>query len=143
MADFKQYDPGLIAISFSGVQILGFMDGTFVTCERAEDAFALAVGAGGDTTRVRSRNRSGTVTVTLKAESPTNDTLSAIAKSDELFGDGVGTLMVKNINGTTIVEAESAWIKKLPNVEYGDAASGREWMFDCAELIMLVGGAVV
>lgn len=143
MADFKNYDPQLVVASFRGIPLLGPMDGTFITVERAEDAFSMAVGAAGDVTRIRNRNRTGSVTITLKAESPGNDLFSAVALEDELFGTGVGTFLLKNLNGTTVCEAPIAWIRKVANVEYGDEGSGREWVIDCAELTMFVGGAIV
>jgi hypothetical protein len=139
---FRNYNPAKVAVSFNGIQLVGFMDGTFVSCERAEDAFETAVGAGGDVVRVRNQNRMGSVTVTLQAASPSNDDLSAIARDDEAFGLDYGDLLVKDGNGTTIARAEIAWIRKLPNVEYADSESGREWVFDCAELLMDVGGSV-
>lgn len=143
MPSYKNYDPALVVCTFKGIRLTGYADGTFISAEREEDAFSKSVGAGGDVTRVRNRNRSGSVTVTLQASSPTNDLLSAIANEDEILGTGVGTLLVKNINGTTILEAENAWIRKMPTVEAAKDASSREWAFDCAELVMVIGGALV
>lgn len=140
---FKNYDPKLVVVSFTGIPLLGYAPGTFVEVDRAEDAFKLVAGATGDVTRVRNRKINGSVTVTLQAESPTNDLLSAQAELDRIFGTGFGPLLVKNINGTTICMAEIAWIKKPAKVEYSDDASNREWVFDCAELLMLVGGAIL
>lgn len=142
MASFKNFDPSQISIVFGPVIFTGFMDGTFVTVERDEDTFSKHAGADGDVTRVRMRNKMGKITVTLKAEAPANDLLSAIMKTDELTGGGVQPFMIKNQNGTTLCEAPECWITKPPNVEYGDEASGREWVFDCANLEMFVGGAV-
>jgi hypothetical protein len=143
MAQFRQYDPGQIVINVAGIDVVAVADGTFVNAERAEDAFSMKVGAGGDVTRVRSRNRTGSVTLTLQAASPTNDLFSALALDDELFGTGTGPLLVKDLYGNTLISAETAWIRKLPAVEMADEASNREWVIDCAELIMLVGGSVV
>ncbi len=140
---FKNYDPQQVVISFAGIPIQGYAPGTFVNAERAEDAFTLVPGSTGDVTRVRNRKINGMVTVTLLAESTTNDSLSAKAEQDRLFGTGYGPLMIKNLNGTTLVLAEIAWVKKPANVEYADAATNREWVFDCAELLMNVGGALV
>lgn len=143
MPQFRQYDPGQVVVNFKGIDLVAVMDGTFVSAERAEDAFAMSVGAGGDVTRVRSRNRTGTVTVTLQAASPSNDLLSAVATSDELFGTGTGPLLVKDLYGNTLIASDTAWIRKLPAVEFADEASGREWAFDCAELEMVIGGSVI
>lgn len=140
---FNNYDSGRIVGSWKGIPFLGFMDSTFLNAERNEDAFTESVGAQGDVTRVRSRNRTGTVTLTLQAASPTNDLLSAQAILDELTGLGYGPLLIKDLNGTTLVEAAVAWIKKVPAVEFGTEASGREWVFTCADLVMNIGGAIV
>lgn len=139
----KQYDPKKIVITFGGILIQGYADGTFVNAERSEDAFETSVGAGGDVTRVRNNNRTGTVTLTLQSESLTNDLLSAKAAVDEASGRGVGSLFIKDLNGTTLVRAESAWIKKMPGTEYADSGGNREWVIDCAELEIHAGGSLV
>lgn len=140
---FRNYDPGRVAVSWKGIQLVGYMDGTFVSGERSEDAFELAVGAGGDVTRTRKRNRTGTVTVTLQAASPSNDLLSAQALIDEKFGTAYGPLIVEDLNGATVMIASVAWIQKMPTVEFADQASGREWVFACADLDITAGGAIV
>lgn len=139
---FSNYDPGRVSGNWNGIQLLGFMDGTFIAAERNEDAFEVAVGAGGDVTRVRSRNKTGTVTVTLQAASPSNDLLSAAALLDAKFGATYGPLLIVDLQGNTVVEASMAWIRKLPAVEFADEASGREWVFECADLDMDVGGSL-
>jgi hypothetical protein len=143
MALFNNYDPGRVVASFRGINLLGFMDGTFISAERTEDAFSMQVGAGGDVTRVRSRDMTGSVTFTLQAASPSNDLLSAVAAEDEAFGTGFGSIMIKDLNGNTLLQAPIAWIRKLPVTEFADEASGREWVIDCAQLIKFVGGAVL
>lgn len=140
----SNYDPGRVVFSFGSILITGgYMDGTFIACERAEDAFSMSVGAAGDVTRVRSRNRTGSVTLTLQAASSLNDSLTAIAVADELFGTGSYPLQVKDLNGNTVVEAPAAWIRKRPATEFADEASGREWVFDCDNLNIVAGGATV
>ncbi len=142
MSLFRQYDPQKVVVSFGEVEMLGYMDGTFVSIARTNDSFEMSEGAGGDVTRVRKRSRSGRVTVTLKQVSPSNDLLSVIARDDEKFGTGIRPVMVKDLNGTTIAQAAEAWLVRPADSEFGDAESGREWMIDCAELDMLVGGSI-
>lgn len=136
------YDPGRVVMTFRGILINGgYMDGTFISAERAEDGFKMSVGAAGDVTRVRSRNRTGTVTLTLQAADSINDLLAAVVAEDEFFGTGFGSLMVKDLNGTTLIDAPIAWIKKVPKTDFADDASGREWAFDCAQLTITPGGS--
>lgn len=142
MAFTRTYNPFLVNFSFTGIPITGFAPDTFITVERNEDAFTLVVGAGGEAARSQSRNRSGTVTLTLLATSQSNDVLSAIANADEQTGIGVGTAFVKEINGTTLVSAQSAWIKKMPNVERGAEVSNVEWVLECEALDTFIGGLI-
>lgn len=135
------YDPSKVIFSFAGSIITGFADGTFITVERNEDAFTLAVGASGEYARAKNANKSGRVTVTLMASSQANDILSAIAKADELTGVGNGILFVKELNGTTLAMSRDAWVLKMPNIERAkDEISPVEWVFECAELEMFAGG---
>ena len=143
MAFFKNYDPGKIIVVFNGVQLQGFADGDFVEVSRECDAFTDDVGSQGDVVRVRSRDRRGTVGITLQAASPSNDIMSAYAATDESAGTAYGPVMVKDLNGTTIIRGNNAWIKKLPDTAYGKDHGSRKWEIRVAELEMLVGGEVV
>lgn len=143
MPDFKTYDPALITMSFAGILVQGFAEGTMISAERNENSFEETAGSQGDVTRVRTRNRTGLVTITLQAESPTNDLLSTLLALDESTGAGVGPLQITNLIGTTAVESTFAWIKKPPTVEYGNEAGTREWIIACADLEMFVGGSLI
>jgi len=137
----KTFNPKLVSVSFAGYQLSGFGD-TFISAERNTDAFTLVKGADGETSRVASADRSGKVTITLKQSSLSNDILSGLAALDELSGLGTGSLLIKDIAGTTLLEAQEAWISKLPSVTMGKEGSEREWVIECGELLMLVGGNV-
>lgn len=140
---FKNLDPGQVVATFKGVNIVGFNDGSFIEVERSEDAFSMHVGATGDVTRVRNRNRTGAVTFTLIQASPTNDLLSAIALDDELNGTGYGPLIIKDLLGGTMYRATEAWIRKYPKGDHAKDATSRQWVIDCSELKMNIGGSVV
>lgn len=134
------WDPGQFVVSFRGNILTGFAPGTFLRVERNEDSFSLVVGSDGEAARARSRNRSGKVSVTLMQTSPSNDVLSAALAIDELGGDGTGALLVKDLSGRTIVEAESAWVTKPPGAEFGNEVGSREWTLETGRLDMTIGG---
>lgn len=141
---FKNYSPDLIIVTWGSIRMAGFADGTFVTAERDEDGYTKKIGATGDVVRVRSLNKGGSVKLTLQQSAATNDLLSAAYEVDQAFGTfNTADLMIKDLNGTTLAHALHAWIKKLPNVEFGKDLSNREWTFDCAALDILVGGSLV
>lgn len=146
MAEFKNYDPFQITASFKGLYISGFAEGTFVKAERNVDTYSTMVGSLGDVVRVRSRNRTGLITLTLQGASIYNDYLSAIANADELgvtVDAGVGPFLIKDLNGTTLLHAADAWIRKIASYEAAMEHTNREWVFECAEIFMdIVGGAL-
>lgn len=143
MSLFKNFDPGRITMVWNGIQILGIGPDTFVKAVRNEDQFTEQVGANGDVVHSRNRNRTGKVTFTIQDASPTNDALSAAATADELTGLVYGALLIKDLNGTTLIQCANARIQKFPDLEYGKDSGTNDWMLMCAELEMFIGGEVV
>lgn len=140
---FFPYDPGLVVVTFKGIELTGFSEGTMVNVERDEDGFSKKTGAQGDTARVRNRNRNGSATVNLMQGSPANTLLSEIALADEVSGFGYGEFMVKDLNGATLCHAPVAWIRKIAGVALAADSENREWVFDMWNLTPLVGGSTV
>ncbi len=139
----KTYDPGLVVVQFGPYIMTGFQDGTFVKAARNEDTFKVYVGADGTPARSRSRNKSGTIEVTLAQTSPSNDMLASAHSADELLGAGMYPLTIKDLNGTTLVAAAEAWVRKPADVEEGKEISPRAWTLETGALAMWAGGNVL
>lgn len=139
----KNYDPKKLVFVWGEIIASGYADGVFVSAKRNGDSFGIHVGADGITTRVLMADRSGEVTLNLAQSSQVNDLLSARMALDELTGLGTAPLLVKDIVGTTLITAQSAWLKKPADAEFGKEVSEREWIFVCDELLMLVGGSLL
>jgi Protein of unknown function (DUF3277) len=135
------YDPAQILMTFNGIPIVGYADGTFVEVERNEDSFTLLVGADGKGVRSRNQNRSGRIRFTLLQVSPSNDVLSQAAQADEVAGAGVGACQVKDNFGSTVVHAPNAWVLKPATVSFAKEAGTREWEIETDYLTMTVGGS--
>lgn len=136
----RQYNPKKIAGSWRGIPFVGFMDGTFISVEADEDAAMKHVGAQGNATVAINANEGAAITLTLAQSSPTNDALSALVPNARRNSLPSGPLMIKDLNGLTLVMCETAWIKKVANVTYGKEIEGREWVFDCESAVIIVGG---
>lgn len=136
----RTYDPSKEVITFGGVPLSGFADGTFIRASRSGDAFSKHSGADGVTSRSKSSDKSGEVVITLAQTSPSNDYLSAIAALDENSGLGVLPLASKDLSGRTTIFADNAWIRKVTDKEGAKEITNREWVIDCANLKMFVGG---
>lgn len=136
----KTYDPSQVAIIVGGFQITGFADGSFVTIARNADAFALYVGTDGEGTRAKSNNKSGRITLTLAQSSDSNAILSGIAAADELSNNGIVPVLIKDNSGVSLFAAETAWIVKSPDSEFGREVGTREWILETDNLAVFVGG---
>ena len=136
----KTYDPSQVAIIIGGFPVTGFADGSFVTVERNEDAFALYVGTDGEGTRAKSNNKSGRITITLAQSSDSNAVLSGFAQADELSNSGVVPVLVKDNSGQSLHSAETAWIVKAANSEYAREVGTREWVIETDVLVTLPAG---
>jgi hypothetical protein len=137
----KTFDPGKVVFMFLAQTAHGLAEGTFIKASRASDTYSKQVGSDGEVCRSRSRDKSGEVTLTLMQSSSFNDVLSAAAEADELAGTGVGALFIKDLRGKTLLSASNAWIRKPAEIEFAKEAGNREWVFDCADLEFVVGGA--
>jgi hypothetical protein len=134
------YDPKLFSVIVGAKIMSGFSDGSFIRVERNEQAWNLKVGVDGEGTRAKSNNLSGKVTITLMQSSSSNDDLSAFAAADELSNSGAVPLLVKDVSGTTVCSAVTAWVMKYPDTEFGKEVLTRAWVLETDELLMLVGG---
>lgn len=136
----RQYDPINVIANVDGRDVSGYATGTFVEAERAVDAFTTVSGSDGEVTRVKSQNRIGTIKFTLQQSSPLNDYFASLAAADELSNSGVVPVLVTDKNGSTLIQAAKAWVKKKPNATFADAAENREWIFETGYLVLDHGG---
>jgi hypothetical protein len=136
----KTYNPKKIELSFLGVPISGFADGTFVRVEYNEDQFTLMVGADGEAARAQSANKSGRITCTLMQTSLSNDVFAAAAAADQRSGLSIGPAFIKDSNGRMRASASEAWVVKHGAPEFGKEVGSREWIIECADLDLFAGG---
>lgn len=142
MADLtvRTYDPNQIIVTFMGVPLTGFAEGSFVKIKRNGDAFTKSKGADGSVDRVNNNAFDFEVGLTLKQTSPMNEYLSGLLAADQLSNAGTGPMTIMDNNGVTLFAAGQAWVKKDPDVEFSDKMSDREWTFDTGAAALLVGG---
>jgi hypothetical protein len=95
----------------------------------------------GNMVRNLGRKRGGSVTLTYVAEAQIQDQLSGLVETDAQLQNVVGVIKVKDLNGTTVMVYNGAFIEDDPPLNYGDAAADRPWVFGYAEAVGIVGGA--
>ncbi len=139
----KFYDPDQISINFAGIPVeSGLADTTFLTVTRNVEAFKTKVSADGQVTRVKVKDKTGRVTITLMQRSDVNAAFSALHTLDKETpnGAGVGPLLIKDRQGTSLYTASKAWIEKDPDANFGTDSDVRAWVIFCADLVALTGG---
>lgn len=139
-APLRTYSPEKVSVIIGNRAIKGFFDGSAIEARRSEDSFRKHVGITGEVSRTRVADRSGEVILRLKQDAPDNDYLSGLLAVDEATGTGSTNLLIRDQDGTTLIESESCWIRKYADVTYGDDIEVREWTIDAVNLGMVVGG---
>lgn len=132
----KTYDPKLIVITFGGIALTGYEDGTFVDAKPSADRFSRKVGADGEVARSRSADRTHEITLTLQQVSPSNDYLSSVLLLDTVANKGVLPLQIADLNGTSIQFWDAAWIKTPPNNVSAKEVGPRTWVFDTGQIVL-------
>lgn len=139
----KQYDPKQVVISIAGLLVAsGFAEDSMVKVAFTTPRFETKVGVDGEVTRSRMYDRRATVTVSLMQSSQGNDVLSTLLNRDTrgANGAGVGAFLLKDLNGTTLLSGAAAWVKGMPETEFGKSVGTRAWEIEVAELEGVVGG---
>lgn len=140
---FKVYDANEVTISIAGIPIdSGYDEGEFLRIEAEAQDFTDKVGTDGEVVRSKTNDRRATITIILMQSSDGNALLSALNNIDRLAGNGagVGPLMVRDLQGTSLYAAAECWIAKPPDVSFDREPTAREWMLRCANLERFDGG---
>lgn len=139
----KTYNAADVTCSFMGIPIdSGYADGEFVTIAQTAADFEVVVGTDGEVTRTQTNNRHATITLKLMQTSDGNAALSAINNLDRASGNGagIGPMLIRDRNGTSLYTAVHCWIAKPPDVSFDRVATPREWTLECSDLIRFDGG---
>lgn len=134
-------DPKDVIFIAAGLIITGYAQDTFIEVGRESNQVEDEVGAEGDVARRITNDKRGNITVTLLQTSRSNLILSGLARVDELSGDGIFPILIKDNRGGDLYLAPNSWIMKMPNVIYRAGVETRAWVFRCSNLQMVVGGA--
>lgn len=141
--DTKVYDADQVTVVLANIPIdSGYADGEFLRIEQDSNDFSDYVGTDGEVTRSKTNDRRATITLILAQSSTGNAILSALNNLDREAsgGAGIGTMLIRDKQGTSIYTASKCWIAKPPNVTFGRETSTREWMLRVANLRRLDGG---
>lgn len=137
----KSYNGKEVTIIIGAHKVEGYGDGDFLSISRNNDGWTYGNGADGEGYRAKSNDNSGTFVITLLQTSLSNDILSTLASTDELTGTGVFPVLVKDLSGRTVYQAQTAWVMKYADVTFAREKSEREWTIATDNLeVVNIGG---
>ena len=139
-SEVRTYDPKKVIVTFGVLALSGYMDGSFITITPEGDKFEKHKGADGSIDRVNKNSYSYEVHLVLKQTAPANVSLAGLAYADQESNKGILPLTIKDFSGTALFTATSAWIRRDPDVDYGDTMGAREWIFDTGLAVSTPGG---
>lgn len=136
----KAFDPAMCVFTLAGIEIKGYAEGSKLTATFPE-LFNMKVGLDGEVARGKTNNKTSLWKLQLMETSESNDVLANLFLADD--GTPAGTvvpLFYKNLNGTTLITAASAWIVGWPEMGVSAEPGDREWTVQCGETITFIGG---
>lgn len=132
------YDPSKVIVTIGGVSLHGFTDGDFFTAEYDEDRYTKIKGVDGEVGRIRTVSTSGKIEFVLSSASQANYELNRF--NPDYGYIGVAPISINDLSGNTVIVAESSWLKTSPPITKGKEVGEYKWVFDCAQMQIVVGG---
>lgn len=133
MSEVKTYNPKEIIASFGSHMVSGYAEDSFITIDPNGDTVTKKVGVDGEIVRSISTDKTYIVKISLMQTSKTNTFLQEKLQQDRDTGDGVFPVLIKNLKGGLLFEAECAWSKGTPSRSFGKEAGTREWEIHTGE----------
>ncbi len=134
----QTYDPRQIQITYGGVPLSGFSADDFVTIAADADAIGAAQGADGEVVLNRGPTRLHTVSVRLMQTSSSLTYLAGEA-TIQAAGAVAKPLVITDINTGSQTVFDLAWIKRIPDQNYGVEAGTREFQFGGVPVVRMQG----
>lgn len=126
------YMASKVIAAFGNHEITGFAPDSFITIEKNGDGTTYEQGVDGEGTRSIDPNTSYKIKFSLQQMSTTHKFLEETYFRDQETGEAILPILMKDITGKTVFQADQAWITKLPSYAYGKAAGNREWELEAS-----------
>ena len=125
----------------NGAGASGYADGEFLKCSLRNDGWIEVEGTDGTVVRSKRNSRLVDIEITLIQGASSNDYLSVLYALDtnQPNGAGIGSFVVEDLQGTTVILCTRAWVKKPADVVLDRGATARKHMLTGIASVFLVG----
>jgi hypothetical protein len=121
------YDPKKVIITFGGVPLSGYADGTFVQIDPNSETWTRKVGADGEVARSLSNDDTHTIQITLLQTSLSNIYLRTTMNADRLTGLGMLPLSFTDLNTMEVYFWPQAWVSTEPPTGRDKEVTDVQW----------------
>lgn len=135
------YNPKMLVIVYGSREVDEFAEDDMVTIKPLGEGTQIYSGADGSVGRSMDPNQTYEVTIALATTSKTNDYFSNVYNLDRSTGRGILPLTIKDLSGTTVFQANQAWITNFPEHKRGRKIEAQEWVFHTGQVANpMIGG---
>lgn len=135
------YCPDEVNVLVAGfIPLQGFVDGTFISVTKSIQPFQSQRTADGTVSRLYNRDATYDIAITLVNSSGSNDVLTKLWQLDEITQRGKFPLLIKDLSGTDLFFATTAWIEQTPAMVKSVSTDERTWMLKASQAYINVGG---
>ena len=127
MSQVKTYNPKQVTVSLGNHLVTGYADDSFISIEPNGDGISKKVGCDGEIVRSISPDDTYLVKLTVLQSSATNSVLQKKFDNDKSNGNGMFSILVKDLKGTMVFKSSYAWVTKPAARGYGKESANREW----------------
>lgn len=143
VADADQYLLLVAGVAISqGAGQSGYDDGEWFSAKPRRASFLDGEGSDGSVWRSATNSRLYDCSINLLQTSNSNNVLSGLLLADENTpgGAGIGSLVLKDLQGTTLLLCSRAWIREPAEMTFDRGAKGRKWPIVAIRDALNVGG---
>lgn len=123
----KTYAAKEVTISLGRHLASGVADDSFVSIEPAGDGITYKYGCDGEICRAVIPNDTYVVKLTVLQTSDTNSYLQNQFNIDMASGEGMFPILVKDLRGGLVLQADQAWVTKPASRVRGKESNNNEW----------------
>lgn len=130
----KTYNAKEVTISCGSHLVTGLADDSFVSIESGGDGITYKYGCDGEIARAVSPNNTYIIKIALLQTSDSNSYFQKQHNIDmSPGGDGTFPIMVKDLRGGLLCQAEQAWVTKPAGRGRGKETTNNEWEIQTGE----------
>jgi len=133
MGQVKTYAAREVTISCGIHLVTGLADDSFVSIEPGGDGITMKHGCDGEIARAVSPNNTYIIKITLLQTSDSNSFFQNQFNMDEKTGEGMFPILVKDLKGGLLCQADQAWVTKPASRTRGKDTNNNEWDIQTGE----------